>query len=64
MSKAVDDAIKQLEQPFKEVGLPTLEPLEIPALTIGAGTGAVGLVQNFQNVKIYGFTKPEFTKFE
>jgi hypothetical protein len=24
----------------------------------------VGLQQNFKNVKIYGFTKPESTKFE
>jgi hypothetical protein len=64
LSAAVDDAIRQLDKPFKQVGLPSLEPLEIPAVTIEAGTGAVGLQQNFKNVKIYGFTKPESTKFE
>ncbi|KAJ3618506.1 hypothetical protein MTP99_006486 [Tenebrio molitor] len=64
LSTAVDDAIRQLDKPFKQVGLPSLEPLEIPAVTIEAGTGAVGLQQNFKNVKIYGFTKPESTKFE
>ncbi|KAJ3651198.1 hypothetical protein Zmor_017250 [Zophobas morio] len=64
LSKAVKDAIQQLTRPFREVGLPSLEPLEIPQLTIAAGTGALGLAQNFKNMKVYGFSKPEATKFE
>ena len=64
LSKAVKDAIEQLNRPFRDVGLPSMEPLEIPELTVGAGTGAVGLVQHFKNMKVHGFTKPETTKFE
>ncbi|KAJ3651196.1 hypothetical protein Zmor_017248 [Zophobas morio] len=41
LSKAVKDAIEQLNRPFRDEGLPSLEPLEIPELTVGAGTGAV-----------------------
>ncbi|XP_063926742.1 protein takeout-like [Zophobas morio] len=64
LSKAVKDAIEQLNRPFRDVGLPSMEPLEIPELTVGAGTGAVGLVQHFKNMKVHGFSKPETTKFE
>ncbi|KYB27026.1 Protein takeout-like Protein [Tribolium castaneum] len=64
LSEAAADGIKQLNKPVKEANLPSLEPLEIPSLTIGAGNGPVGLEQKFKNVKIYGFTKPTTTQFE
>ncbi|XP_044260426.1 protein takeout-like [Tribolium madens] len=64
LSEAAADAIHQLNKPIKEANLPSLEPLEVPSLTIGAGSGPVGLEQKFKNVKIYGFTKPTTTRFE
>ncbi|CAH1383474.1 unnamed protein product [Tenebrio molitor] len=60
LSTAVADAVRQLGQPQSAIGLPSLEPLEIPSLTVGAGTGPVGFAQNFHNVKIKGLTK-DFT---
>jgi hypothetical protein len=35
--------VKQLNAPIKEVGLPSVDPLLIPSLTIAAGTSAVAL---------------------
>lgn len=34
-----------------------LDPLEIPQLTIGAGSGQVNVVQHYKNVKIVGITQ-------
>nr|XP_015836387.1 PREDICTED: uncharacterized protein LOC103312190 isoform X2 [Tribolium castaneum] len=39
------------------VGLPSLDPLMVEKFSIGAGTGPVGVQENFQNAKLYGFTK-------
>ncbi|XP_008199115.3 protein takeout [Tribolium castaneum] len=57
LTLAIKNAIEQLTVPMKEAGLPSLHPLEIPALTIGAGTGPVQFNQNYKNLKIYGQTK-------
>jgi hypothetical protein len=62
LSTAVKDALPQLNVEKKEVGLPSFEPLEVPSLVIGAGTGPVGLVQNYKNIKLSGFTKAESLK--
>ncbi|KAG5870445.1 hypothetical protein JTB14_003334 [Gonioctena quinquepunctata] len=35
---------------------PSLEPLQIPSLTLGAGSGAVNLVQHYQNIRTYGLS--------
>lgn len=64
LSESAFEALHQLNKPFKEVNLPSLEPLQVPSLTINAGNGPVGLQQNFKNVKIYGFSTPETTEFE
>lgn len=57
LTKAVENAIKQLNRPIKEVNLPNLEPLDVPSLVIGAGSGAVSFQQNYKNVKVAGLTK-------
>ncbi|KAJ3617220.1 hypothetical protein MTP99_007462 [Tenebrio molitor] len=62
LSTAVKDALSQLNVGKKEVGLPSFEPLEIPSLVIGAGTGPVGFAQNYKNVKLSGFGKPDSLK--
>jgi hypothetical protein len=58
----VKDALSQLNVEKKEVGLPSFEPLEVPSLVIGAGTGPVGFAQNYKNVKLSGFTKTDSLK--
>ncbi|KAJ3651195.1 hypothetical protein Zmor_017248 [Zophobas morio] len=50
LSKAVKDAIEQLNRPFRDEGLPSLEPLEIPELTVGAGTGASSYEEVFNQI--------------
>ncbi|KAH0821936.1 hypothetical protein GEV33_000855 [Tenebrio molitor] len=62
LSTAVKDALSQLNIGKKEVGLPSFEPLEVPSLVIGAGTGPVGFVQNYKNIKLSGFTKVDSLK--
>ncbi|RZB54431.1 JHBP domain containing protein [Asbolus verrucosus] len=62
LTKAIDVSVKQLKKPIKEYGLPNLEPLEIPSLTIGAGTGPVAVQQNYKNMKLSGFTSSVCSK--
>mgnify|MGYP005986821859 CR=1 FL=1 len=64
LQKAVEGALSQLTKPLKEVGLVSFEPLEIPSLSISPGTNAAQFTQNYNNLKIYGFNKATFTKFE
>lgn len=61
--KAVTNALHQMDKPFKEVGLPNMEPLKVPFLKIGAGNGAVNFEQKYKNLRISGFTKTECSKF-
>ncbi|XP_044261204.1 protein takeout-like [Tribolium madens] len=57
LGKAVQNAIEQLTSPMEAVGLPDLEPLEVPSMVIGAGSGAVQFQQNYFDIKIGGLTK-------
>jgi hypothetical protein len=49
---------------MKEVGLVSFQPLHVPSLVIGAGTGAVAFKQNYNNLKLSGLTKTKFSKAE
>lgn len=62
--QAVEDAVGQLTKPFKEVGLNSLDPLEVPSMTIAPGSGPTNFQQNYKNMKITGFSKPKISKFE
>ncbi|RZB54429.1 JHBP domain containing protein [Asbolus verrucosus] len=62
LTKAIEDAFKQLTKPFPEAGLPGLEPLEIPSLVISAGSGPVAFEQNYQELRLSGFTKISCTQ--
>ncbi|RZB54430.1 JHBP domain containing protein [Asbolus verrucosus] len=64
LSKAVEDAVRQLTKPIKELGLPSMEPLEVPSLVIGAGSGAVAFEQNYQNTSVSGYGKMSCSKAE
>ncbi|XP_044260270.1 uncharacterized protein LOC123008505 [Tribolium madens] len=52
--EAIQTALVQLDHPM--VGLPSLDPLLVERFSIGAGSGPVGVQENFQNAKLYGFT--------
>ncbi|CAH1383488.1 unnamed protein product, partial [Tenebrio molitor] len=60
--KAVEHAIKQLNVPIKEVGLPNLDPLYVPKMSVGAGNSAAAFEQNYNNMTLTGFTKNKCTK--
>ncbi|RZC32542.1 JHBP domain containing protein, partial [Asbolus verrucosus] len=62
--EAAQNGMSQLAKPFKEIDTPTLDPLEIPKMTIKGGTGTVAIDQNFKNCKMYSFDKTQFDKFE
>ncbi|KAH0821678.1 hypothetical protein GEV33_001113 [Tenebrio molitor] len=62
LSTAVKDVLSQFNVEKKEVGLPSFEPLEVPSLAIGAGTGPVQFAQNYKDFKLSGLTKVDFLK--
>ncbi|CAH1383484.1 unnamed protein product [Tenebrio molitor] len=64
LAQAVEDAVGQLTKPFKEVGLNSLDPLEVPSMTIAPGSGPTNFQQNYKNMKIIGFSKPKISKFD
>ncbi|KAH0807438.1 hypothetical protein GEV33_015353 [Tenebrio molitor] len=63
-SEAVAHAVKQLNVPVKEVGLPSIDPLVVPSLKIGAGTSAVSFEQSYTNLSLTGFTNVNIEKVE
>ncbi|XP_049824583.1 protein takeout [Aethina tumida] len=56
LRKNIEGAIHALAKGAPQLGLNRLEPLEIPSLTIGQGTGPVQVEQNFHDVLIHGLT--------
>ena len=64
LSNAIEDAVRNLNKWYKEVGLPSLHPLQIPALTIEAGQGTVSFQQKYKNVTVWGFDKINCPKAE
>ena len=63
-TKAVESAIKQMNRPFKEVNLLNLEPLEIPSMTIAAGSHVFYTQQVLKNMKVSGFNETTCSKVE
>jgi hypothetical protein len=49
---------------MKEVGLPQLDPMSIPSMSIAAGTSAAAFEQNYENITLSGFTKNNCSKIE
>jgi hypothetical protein len=62
--KAVEDAVSQMTIPIKEVGLPKLDPMSIPSMSIAASTSAAAFHQNYENITLSGFTKNNCSKIE
>ncbi|RZC43057.1 JHBP domain containing protein, partial [Asbolus verrucosus] len=61
---AVQGAIKQLENPIPELGLPSLEPVRDSHLTIAPGPNIMRIEQNFENFDSYGFSTANVSKFD
>ncbi|KAK9892739.1 hypothetical protein WA026_021931 [Henosepilachna vigintioctopunctata] len=55
LKDAIQDALPKLKDGLKDLGVPSLSPLVIPKMTIGAGN-IVKLVQNYENSKCYGLS--------
>ena len=64
MRDSVQVAVKRFADGAPEVGIKSLEPLEITALTIGEGTGPVNVQQNFRNIKLHGLTKSKVLNYK
>ncbi|XP_066255637.1 protein takeout-like [Euwallacea similis] len=62
LRKGIEYAVNSLDKPTPELGLGSLEPLDIPALDIGEGRGAVNVAQHFKNVKLYGLTNAKILR--
>ncbi|CAH1159734.1 unnamed protein product [Phaedon cochleariae] len=62
--------IKAMEIIFHQYGktgipslnLPSIDPIEIPKMEIGAGTGAVNLVQRYQKARIFGLSDSKIVR--
>ncbi|EFA05096.1 Protein takeout-like Protein [Tribolium castaneum] len=57
LAEAIPDAIRQLKTPMRKIGLPSLQPLVIPEMTIAPGDGLLGFYQNYTNLRVGGFDK-------
>ncbi|RZC33140.1 JHBP domain containing protein, partial [Asbolus verrucosus] len=60
---AVQGAIKQLENPIPELGLPSLEPVRDPHLIVAPGSNIFHIEQNYENFDSYGFSTANVSKF-
>ncbi|KAJ3660895.1 hypothetical protein Zmor_005322 [Zophobas morio] len=63
LGKVIHDALNQLDKPFPEYGLPSLQEAEVPPDVVAEfGNSTYGLRQKFSNYKLFGLTKPNLTK--
>ncbi|KAJ3618238.1 hypothetical protein MTP99_006259 [Tenebrio molitor] len=62
--KAAQHAVNQLGKPYRSLNVPSLDPLTISEISIGAGQGKVSLEQNFKDCSLYGFNNMEVEQFE
>ncbi|KAL3270740.1 hypothetical protein HHI36_021265 [Cryptolaemus montrouzieri] len=54
LKNALQDALPNLKGGLSELGLPSLDPLYIPEMTIGAGQNVVQLTQKYKEANLYG----------
>lgn len=53
-----------MSKPIKELGITSLDPLDVPSLVIGAGKSAVDVKQVYKNMKVTGISKLTSCKAE
>ncbi|KAK4877780.1 hypothetical protein RN001_010286 [Aquatica leii] len=63
-AKAVEDTLKILKNPVPELGLPSIDPIEVESLQFQGGSGNIVLNQNLKNVKIFNMPSTKVTKAE
>ncbi|XP_063930456.1 protein takeout-like [Zophobas morio] len=56
LTRAIPEAIRLLKTPMRKLGLPSMHPLVIPAMSISSGPGVTGFEQNYTEFKTWGFT--------
>jgi len=61
---AFEDAIQKLKNGNEHFKIPVLDPISIPELTIGEGTGPVQVVQKFKNAKLYGLSSLKLKNYK
>ncbi|CAG9819734.1 unnamed protein product [Phaedon cochleariae] len=58
LAKTIENAFQLIgSSGIPSLSLPSIDPIQITSLEIGAGTSAVNLVQKYKDVKVYGFSK-------
>ncbi|XP_045467271.1 protein takeout-like [Harmonia axyridis] len=57
LKDAIQDALPKLENGIPNLGVPSLDPLYIGEMVIGAGANAVDVVQRFENAELIGLSK-------
>ncbi|KAB0792594.1 hypothetical protein PPYR_14553 [Photinus pyralis] len=53
LKPAIEGALKIMEKGMPEFKLESIQPITVPSLTIGEGKGAVQVVQQYENCKIF-----------
>ncbi|RZC37205.1 JHBP domain containing protein [Asbolus verrucosus] len=61
---AAQHALPQLVKPFKELSLPSLDPLEVREVAIKSAAGSATVDQIFTDCKLSGFHKVQVDRFE
>ncbi|XP_044764568.1 circadian clock-controlled protein daywake-like [Coccinella septempunctata] len=56
LKDAIQDAFPKLKDGIPELGVPSLDPLHLGNMVIGAGGQAVGVVQKYQDAEFYGLS--------
>ncbi|XP_063924476.1 uncharacterized protein LOC135138434 [Zophobas morio] len=64
LSRAIQDVVNQLDKPFDDYCLPSLEHLVLKDLLVEFGNETTCIRQKYSNFKIHGFTKINTTKAE
>ncbi|KAB0791250.1 hypothetical protein PPYR_03050 [Photinus pyralis] len=64
LPQAVEKALDILQEPIPELGIPSVDPMEIESLTFEGGSGTIVLNQYLTNVKIHNLRKAKVTKAE
>ncbi|XP_045467274.1 protein takeout-like [Harmonia axyridis] len=63
LKTAVSEAIPEFKDGIKDFGIPALDPLFIPKMTLGGGQKVVQLQQVYDNVTLTGLSTSKVTSF-
>ncbi|KAF2900824.1 hypothetical protein ILUMI_05363 [Ignelater luminosus] len=63
MKDAVQTSLLKLENGISSLKVPTIQPLNVPSITIGEGKGAVNVVQKYKNYNLYDLSTGKIGNF-